>query len=629
MRSRIAGFVHASWLALAAACALALGLASTAAAAPTGAVTVEGAHLLRDGAVWLPRGVQIVGLVAPDGSLTGRYVAANAHFGEAELEAARAAHADVVRFQVSQYGLDPQDPLYSRAYLREVRAGIAQARALGLTVIVSLQAESPAGRTRDCPLPDAGAERVWQELAPMFGGDQGVMFELFNEPSLLASPTNWQLWEYGGLVPVNGGGICQAVGMQTLIDDIRSDGAPNVIIVPGLNGEQTIAGMPTLADPASPSTPQLAYGIHYPSLTRGSTSWDGQFGTASATVPVIVTEWYASSFHLCTPTEPQRAALLLAYLASKQIGVVGYAFDVPGTIVSGWSYAPTTYAHFGCEPPTPVGATPSSGPHNGPGQLLFDEYAGLAQAGGSSSHEPQAWAINYGTVRRLDELAPGLVDHFFDTPRAFVIGASSSSLQRLGLAAAIPTASFSSETALARAVNHHALRLGTRAVIFEDQHARGTPRGQQLDPMLYYRRASQVAHDHGLLLVGAPGPNLALARSPKLSTSAMYASFLSRRIAAGVARYADVYDVQAQGLEAQRGSYSSFVQSVAFQAAQAHPDVELLAGVTTNPPGHGRAASLLLGAVGGSGPAVSGYWLSGQYDRAAVALLRALRSQGY
>jgi hypothetical protein len=50
---------------------------------------------------------------------------------------------------------------------------------------------------------------------------------------------------------------------------------------------------------------------------------------------------------------------------------------------------------------------------------------------------------------------------------------------------------------------------------------------------------------------------------------------------------------------------------------------------------------VLLGAVGGSGPAVSGYALSvpaanrgcaacvGPYDGAAVALLRGLRSEGF
>jgi hypothetical protein len=217
------------------------------------------------------------------------------------------------------------------------------------------------------------------------------------------------------------------------------------------------------------------------------------------------------------------------------------------------------------------------------------------------------------------------------------------SLQGLGFPAAITTASFTSETALAHAVNQHKLPFGTRAVVFDAEHWRRTPRRQQRGPALYYQRAAKVAHKHGLLLVAAPAPNLVLARAPKASRNAHYARFLGRQIAAGAARAADVYDIQAQGLEAQRSSYASFVQSVAFQASGAHPGVELLAGISADPPGRARQQPLrvLLGAVGGSGPAVSGYALSdpadkrgcagcvGPYDGAVVALLRGLRNEGF
>ena len=145
-------------------------------------IRVQGASLLNNGVPWVPRGVQIVGLVAPPPALVGKYIAAGQHFGLAELQAAVAEHADMIRFQVSEFGIDPQGPLYSAAYVQSVQAAVEEARSLGLNVIVSLQAESPAGELTRCPLPDAGAERAWQVLAPMFAGDNGVMFELYNEP---------------------------------------------------------------------------------------------------------------------------------------------------------------------------------------------------------------------------------------------------------------------------------------------------------------------------------------------------------------------------------------------------------------------------------------------------------------
>ncbi len=40
--------------------------------------------------------------------------------------------------------------------------------------------------------------------------------------------------------------------MQQLIDQIRTDGAGNVIVVPALGGETNLAGMPALTDPTDP-----------------------------------------------------------------------------------------------------------------------------------------------------------------------------------------------------------------------------------------------------------------------------------------------------------------------------------------------------------------------------------------
>jgi hypothetical protein len=307
------------------------------AGAATSVITITHNQLLRDGLPWVPRGVQIVGLVAPDGALSGKYVAAHQQFGFAELQAAVAVHADVVRFQVSEFGLDPQGPLYSSAYVDEVANAVQTARGMGLAVILSLQAQPPAGEPTRCPLPDAGAERAWQSLAAMFAGDGDVMFELYNEPGVSATPAGWIQWRAGGEI-IYPGGACQAVGMQTLINVIRALAPQNVIIVPSLNGEQSMAGRMRVIDPVHRGDPQLAYGIHYPSLTRGITFWDKTFGTASASVPVIVTEWDANSTTGCVPNAPATAQVLLDYLASKWIGVSASPSTSPAR---SWSTPPS------------------------------------------------------------------------------------------------------------------------------------------------------------------------------------------------------------------------------------------------------------------------------------------------
>lgn len=331
------------------------------------AISVHGRWLVRGHAIFVPRGVQIVGLVAPDHALTGPYAQAHRHFGMAELRAAVAYHVDTIRFQVSQYGLDPNDTLYSPAYLREVVGAVRMARRLGLAVIVSVQAEPPAGRAHRCPLPDAGTLRVWDKIAKIFRADRGVMFELYNEPAIPPDPLGWALWRAGGLLFYSVRS-CVAVGMQELINSIRARGARNVIIVPAPSMQRTIAGLPRLTDPASPADPQLAYSIHYPSLIDGWPAWQHQFGAASARVPVIVTEWNADSSRSCVPVAPIAAPMLLNYLAGKYIGVVGFAFDMPGTIIRNWSYVPTSYNGFQC-----------GIPGGGPGQLLFNRFAEQAR----------------------------------------------------------------------------------------------------------------------------------------------------------------------------------------------------------------------------------------------------------
>jgi hypothetical protein len=583
------------------------------AAAATSVITVSHNALLRNGLPWQPRGVQIVGLVAPDGALSGKYVAAHQQYGYAELQAAVAAHADLVRFQVSQYGLDPDGPLYSPAYVQEVAGAVQAARGLGLAVILSLQAQPPAGEPTRCPLPDAGAERAWESLSAMFAGDGDVMFELYNEPGVAATPAGWIQWRVGGEI-IYPGGSCEAVGMQRLISDIRVQAPENVIIVPSLAGEQSLAGRMRVIDPAHRSDPQLAYGIHYPSLTRGITFWDKAFGTASAVVPVIVTEWDANSTTSCVPDTPDMAQLLLDYLASKRIGVVGFAFDLPGTIVADSTFAPTSYAGFAC-----------GVPGGGPGQILFGDFAAEGQAGDGAQPDPApAWILSASLLSRLQLLAHDSAARFFDTPRTFVTGASVDSLAQMGMAAAVCTAGFADEARLAGAVAQGRLPAGTRAVLYAAGATRATPAAQQRNPAHYYALAARLAHAHGLLFIAAPQASLVTALAPRTPAAGRDREFLALGLARDAARDADAFEAPAQTGPADPSAFASFVSAASRQAARSHPGIELLAGLRA---GAVPTQNALLDALLSTRATVSGYGLGGSptaAGRAGLALLRQL-----
>jgi Cellulase (glycosyl hydrolase family 5) len=590
----------------------------TVAAVSSSGISVQGNQLYADGSPFVARGVQIVGLVAPPSYLWGKYIAAGEHFGLAELQAAVADHANLVRFQVSEYGLDPSNPEYSPTYVTEIENAVELARSLGLNVIVSLQSESAAGLAASanrCPLPDAGALTDWNELAAAFGGDSGVMFELYNEPAPGANATAWSQWLNGGTITYGDqpGDSCTAIGMQQLIDQIRADGAGNVIIVPALGGETNLAGVPALTDPANPSDPQLAYGIHYPNLPIGISAWDKAFGNFSAKAPVIVTEWDgAATSPGCTSGTPAQSTELLAYLASKRIGLVGFAFDLPGTIVQDYNYTPTSYAGFAC------------GAQGGPGQVLFGDYAAEAQVEAAAPLDglagPASWMVSATGAKGLLAASPGPAQLLFDTPYTYVTGSGAAGTAKLGLQNAVPTESFTNEKSLAAAVDSGGLRAGTVAVEYAPSSP-VTPRNQLTDPLNAFMQASLVAHAHGLLLIGAPSLNVVHATAPNLKTIKISSQFLKSRIAVAAARYSDVYVIQAQTLEQTPVQFSAFVRQAAAQAVNAHPAVEILTEVRSGKGTGAPTAPMLERDLSAAGSAVSGYLLS---DPAASDLTQPL-----
>ena len=577
---------------------------ATVGAPVSAGLAVQGNQLYANGSAFVGRGVQIVGLVAPTSYLWGKYIAAGQHFGLPELQAAVADHANLIRFQVSEYGLDPANPEYSPSYVTSIENGVEMARSLGLYAIVSLQSESAAGLVASanrCPLPDAGALSAWNDLASMFGDDPGVMFELYNEPGLGTTAAAWSTWLNGGPVVYGSqiGQSCTAVGMQQLINQIRADGAGNVIVVPALGGETNLAGMPSLSDPTNPSNPQLAYGVHYPNLATGINAWDKAFGNFSAKAPVIITEWDGAGITGgCTANTPAQDEELLAYLASKRISLVGFAFDLPLTIVQDYTYAPTTFANFQC------------GVSGGPGQILFDDYAAQAQAETAAPVNgldgPASWIVSGSGAQGLLSASPGASQLLFNTPYTYVTGTGAADTSQLGLQTAVPTATFTNEASLAAAINTNALRPGTVAVQYAP-NSPVTPRNQLTDPNNAFLQASLVAHQHGLLLIGAPSLNMVKATAPHLKAIKRTSKFLQRRIAAAAARHSDVYVIQAQSLERTPSRFSAFVRQAAAQAVNAHGSVEILTEIRSGAGTRAPTAPMLERDLSGAGSAVSGY----------------------
>ena len=322
------------WVVLA---AFFLSFLSVAAMAGSGDVSISGRQLLRDGKPWVPRGFVLVAFVAPKEHAKESFAKARARYGNQLLEKVQGFGADVVRIHASQAALDPKSPIYTPSYLEEYKKGIALARAKGLTVIVSMQWEETTGLKGQSNMPSDMTRRAWERLAPVFANDLGVMYELFNEPGLKEQTArNWQIWKNGH---------------QSLIELVRKAGAKNVLIVEGLRIGHYLNNSPRLADPMN----KLVYGVH-PFInreTRTRADWERDWGRFADSHPVIVTAFNAHSGRAnCKPDTPRIVANLLEYLNEKRIGVIFWAFDLPGPIFEdGRLERLTNFDNFSCSDP--------------------------------------------------------------------------------------------------------------------------------------------------------------------------------------------------------------------------------------------------------------------------------------
>jgi len=180
--------------------------------------------------------------------------------------------------------------------------------------------------------------------------------------------------------------------------------------------------------------------------------------------------------------------------------------------------------------------------------------------------------------------------------------------QPLAVAGAVPVVTFSAVSTLRQAVTGHELPAGTSALLYDPEAWAFTPRAEQTDPARAARQALRVARAHGLKLIVAPALNLTIVQ-PGLS-GFRWQQFLHLGLAGAMARVSDVVELQAQSLERSTTTYAAFVRAAAAQARAANPAVQILAGLSTNPPGAAVSSRQLIAAIRATRGLVDGYWLN-------------------
>lgn len=172
------------------------------------------------------------------------------------------------------------------------------------------------------------------------------------------------------------------------------------------------------------------------------------------------------------------------------------------------------------------------------------------------------------------------------------------------LPAATHVESFKSYAAIKKAFADGAVPADVRVVQYDDEHWLGTPLTEQREPFTYVQLAEELVHRHHLLFMDTPGADLKEVLDPGAANQ--YSGYLADRLA-GLAKFADVFEIQAQNATSV-SQYLSFAAQAVQQARQANDKAVILLGVTAK--GGGQSSSGIVSEITGTVSIADGYWLN-------------------
>jgi hypothetical protein len=232
----------------------------------------------------------------------------------------------------------------------------------------------------------------------------------------------------------------------------------------------------------------------------------------------------------------------------------------------------------------------------------------LAAAGALASAADLRWMIAAGAIQRFED-AGGPPGVFYSSADNFIMNGMKGAGGFAKDYRAIPVAGFRSYADLKAALESGKLPKETKAVLYDPESWEFTPSEEQHDIARFAKLAAEEAHRRGLLFIATPAVDLTRVLTPKL-TSNRYDEFLRLGIPRDASRYADVYEIQAQGSLGNLELYTRFVKEAAAQARTANPKVTVFAGLSTNPSGKRVTPKDLYDAVVATREVVAGYWLN-------------------
>ncbi|HWG24744.1 hypothetical protein [Actinospica sp.] len=215
------------------------------------------------------------------------------------------------------------------------------------------------------------------------------------------------------------------------------------------------------------------------------------------------------------------------------------------------------------------------------------------------------WVIGRTALAGLRDagMSSGQLSELFNNSRTYIVGNSASTAESANISDWT-----SRQSVTVTDLRPAGITGAAAAVLYDVEDWSLTPKAQQQNPAKYEAEGYRLARARGVVFIAAPAMDLVRVLDPSGSGSVTQ-RFLNLDLIGQAARYADVVDIQAQGLEG-GAQYTSFVTAAAQQARAENPDVKVLAGLSTNPSGHTISAQVLEADANSVRGVVDGYWLN-------------------
>ena len=228
-------------------------------------------------------------------------------------------------------------------YRRAISDYVALLNRAGLVVILDLHwsAAGTAIALGQAPMPDRDhTPEFWRQVAAAYGGNNRVIFDLFNEPypdNNADTPEAWRCWRDGGTCT---GMSFQAAGMQELVTAVRGTGATNVIMVGGVQYSATLSSW--LASKPSDQLNNIAASWHIYNFSWCNTQacWDRDAALVAQRVPLVLGELGQNDRGSAFVTA------LMDWMDARQGGYLAWSWDVwgdPLDLIASYDGTPTTY----------------------------------------------------------------------------------------------------------------------------------------------------------------------------------------------------------------------------------------------------------------------------------------------